>query len=200
MNLPNILTLSRVPLLFLVVVVLQSGWPWAATIALVLYGVGAVTDWLDGWVARKTGQVSDFGKLMDSLTDKIFTLGMFVTCLQFGLMPGWCLLLVLVVLSREFLVTGLRMIATTRGVVLAAERTGKIKTVFQMASIALLVLAAALSADFGMRAAFEPVQSAGVFCFCLATALTVLSGSLYFRRYGHLCGGSAEPAAPRSMA
>ncbi|MGF1529823.1 MAG: CDP-diacylglycerol--glycerol-3-phosphate 3-phosphatidyltransferase [Puniceicoccaceae bacterium] len=187
MNLANFLTLSRIPLLFLVVTVLILDLPWAATVAFVAFVIGGLTDWADGWVARRFNQVSDFGKLMDALTDKIFTLGLFITCLHMGYMPGWGLLPLLLILTRELLITGMRLVAANKRVVLAAERSGKIKTVFQILAIGFFLLGAMLRDDFGADAAsYQAIIALASTFYGLAALLTATSGLAYLRKYGFL--------------
>jgi len=152
MNLPNLLTLSRIPLMVMVVALLHP-WeektiPWSWTVALLLFLFGALTDWLDGWLARRLGQVSDFGKFMDALVDKIFTMGTFVSMLALGIIGLWALFPILLILSREFLITGLRLIAAAQGKTLAAEKAGKVKTVMQITSICLFIPKVHLSMIF----------------------------------------------------
>ena len=148
MNLPNLLTLSRIPILFGVVGFLYLPFLGASSLAFVLFIIGALTDWADGYYARKQGLVSNFGKLMDALTDKVFMVGLFISLLVIGILPEWTLPLLLLILSREFLITGLRLVAASEGVVLAAEKSGKHKTVSQMVAAILLLLAVAIHADF----------------------------------------------------
>ena len=128
MNLPNLLTLSRIPILFGVVGFLYLPFLGASSLAFVLFIIGALTDWADGYYARKQGLVSNFGKLMDALTDKVFMVGLFISLLVIGILPEWTLPLLLLILSREFLITGLRLVAASEGVVLAAEKSVKHKT------------------------------------------------------------------------
>lgn len=180
MNLPNLLTLSRLPFLFVIAGLLMVPG-WGALLALIVFGLAALSDWVDGWLARRQGCVSDFGKLMDALTDKILIVGMFVALLALGLLPFWALFFVLLIIAREFFVTGLRLVAASRGAVLAAERSGKIKTVAQITAILLLLAAHALVASFGLQpegfAAW--VRGAGIFTFLAASLLTVYSGVGY---------------------
>lgn len=92
MNLPNLLTLSRIPIIFGVVALLYLPMTGASTMAFILFVIGAITDWADGYVARKQGLVSNFGKLMDALTDKVFMVGLFITMVVLGELPGlWSL-------------------------------------------------------------------------------------------------------------
>ena len=122
-NLPNLLTLSRIPILFGIVGLLYAPFPGASTIAFILFVIGALTDWADGYFARKQGLVSNFGKLMDALTDKVFMVGLFIALLAMNVLQGWALPMLLLILSREFLITGLRLVAASSGIVLAAEKS-----------------------------------------------------------------------------
>jgi len=185
MSLPNFLTLSRIPFLFLITACLLLPSPGPG-IAFILFLIAAITDWADGWLARKTGNVSDFGKLMDALADKVLMVGMLVVLLSTELLPTWSLFLVLLIITRELWITGLRLIAAARGTVLAAERLGKYKTVFQIVSIALLLLAQTIVTDFG--GTFEEgtayfAETAGLFVFVVAAILTVVSGTVYLWKY-----------------
>ena len=153
MNLPNLLTLSRIPLMLLVIALLypssESTYQWVRTSALLLFLFAALTDWLDGWLARKIGQVSEFGKFMDALADKVLTLGMFISLLVLDEIGKWALFPVLLILSRELLITGLRLVASAKGKILAAEKVGKLKTVIQLSCICLFLGKIALEDDFG---------------------------------------------------
>lgn len=139
MNLPNTLTLSRVPLMFLIVWLMFQPWLGAASLAFWLFIAGAVSDWLDGYLARQRGIVSVFGKLMDALTDKIMVLGIMVALLDSESKNSIPLAFVLITLCREFLVSGVRMVAASKGIVVAADRGGKTKTVTQLIAIGFLL-------------------------------------------------------------
>lgn len=195
MNLPNLLTLSRIPILFGVVGLLYLPYTGASTVAFLLFVIGALTDWADGYVARKQGLVSNFGKLMDALTDKVFMVGLFIALLAKGILPAWALPLLLLILSREFLITGLRLVAASLGIVLAAEKSGKHKTVSQMVAAILLLLAVAVRADYSEL--FPEVfgnylHFGGLVFFCLATFLTVSSGTQYLVKYWSVFTGENE--------
>ena len=186
MNLPNLLTLSRIPILFGVVGSLYLPFAGSSSLALILFITGALTDWADGYYARKQGLVSNFGKLMDALTDKVFMVGLFISLLVIGILPEWTLPLLLLILSREFLITGLRLVAASEGVVLAAEKSGKHKTVSQMVAAILLLFAVAIRADFSER--LPPIVGdvlhwSGLGFFVFATLLTVSSGLQYMVKY-----------------
>lgn len=194
MNLPNLLTLSRIPLMVIVVALLHP-WegktiPWSWTAALLLFLFGALTDWLDGWLARRLGQVSDFGKFMDALVDKIFTMGTFVSMLALGIIGLWALFPILLILAREFLITGLRLIAAAQGKTLAAEKAGKVKTVMQITSICLFIAKGALIHDLSQTeflatsiSWIEPIGQAAQITLIIACVLTVYSGINYLVKY-----------------
>lgn len=157
----------------------------AAWAAFVVFILSALSDWLDGYLARRMNSVSNFGKLIDALTDKILVLGLFVALLGLDILPNWSVLCILLILCREFLVTGLRLVAASRGMVLAAEKLGKWKTAAQLVSIGVLLfrngLAPAFSATTSGFASFA--YFLGIVSFLAATALTVHSGYYYVRKY-----------------
>jgi CDP-diacylglycerol--glycerol-3-phosphate 3-phosphatidyltransferase len=186
MNLPNILTLSRIPLMFVIVVLMQCHWLGAASLAFWLFIAGAVSDWLDGHLARKLGLVSSFGKLMDALTDKIFVLGLMIAFVDNDALPVYWVLLVL---CREFLITGMRMVAASKGVVFAAEKGGKQKTVTQLIAIGFLLFVPMLQTDIAyfltwdLSAFAEALHKTGLVVFIIATFFTLWSGYRYFMKY-----------------
>lgn len=195
MNLPNLLTLSRIPILFGVVGFLYLPFSGASSLAFVLFLIGALTDWADGYYARKQGMVSNFGKLMDALTDKVFMVGLFISLLVIGILPEWTLPLLLLILSREFLITGLRLVAASDGVVLAAENSGKHKTVSQMVAAILLLSAVAVRADFSEQLPLivgDVLHWGGLSFFVIATLLTVSSGAQYMVKYWSIFTGRNE--------
>ena len=194
MNLPNLLTLSRIPLMLVVIGLLypppEESWSWVRTISLIVFLFAALTDWLDGWLARKFGQVSEFGKFMDALSDKVLTLGMFVSLLALGELGKWALFPILLILSRELLITGLRLVASGRGKTLAAEKIGKLKTVIQLTCICLILAKLSMSVDFAHYATQSWHQNlvlaldfSGSLTLLLATAITVYSGIVYMAKY-----------------
>ena len=133
-NLPNQLTIGRILAIPVFIVVLMLGWRVAAT---VIFIAAAFTDLLDGKLARKMNLVSDFGKFMDPLADKLLTMSAFVCFVGLGDIPAW---MVIVILGREFIITGMRQVAAAEGIVIAAGWSGKIKTVCQMIAIPLIML------------------------------------------------------------
>lgn len=185
-NIPNIISLSRIPVLFMIVGLLYLPIRGAATLALILFILGAATDWLDGFLARKYNIVSNFGKMIDALTDKIFIIGLFVTLLALNFLPEVSIFLILLIIGREFMVTGLRLVAASKGLVLAAERMGKIKTLTQIFTIGICLFNNMIIDDFPnfiqpwMESWNEVLE---VSFLILATYLTVHSGINYIIKY-----------------
>ena len=137
MNLPNKLTMLRILLIPVFMVVLYLGFPGATYVALLIFIVASLTDLLDGKIARKYNLVTDFGKFADPLADKMLTTAALLWFVENGQMPAWALLIVVV---REFAVSGLRMIAADKGKVIAAGWSGKVKTASTMVCIILMFL------------------------------------------------------------
>ncbi len=165
MNLPNKLTMFRVVLIPVFIVVLMSGLiaePASRYIAVVIFCVASFTDYLDGHIARKYNLVTNFGKFMDPLADKLLVSAAMICMIELGMLPAW---VVIIIISREFIITGFRLIAAEGGLVIAASWWGKIKTVTQMAMIILMLL--------GVN------KVIGTILVVLATIFTVVSGVDY---------------------
>lgn len=179
MNLPNQLTIGRLVLTVFFVACLSIEFPFSHTAALALFAIATFTDYLDGQIARRRGLITDFGKLMDPLADKILTAAAFICLIPYHAIPAW---VVIVIIAREFLITGLRLLAGAKGVVLPAEKLGKHKTGWQMATIIFFLLLLSLSDWSGTR--FEWTTPAwtyvGGFLVLVTTILTVYSGGRYF--------------------
>ena len=136
MNLPNKITMLRVFLIpFFVVFMLVSAIPYSKYIALVVFVVASLTDTLDGYIARKYKLVSNFGKFMDPLADKLLVSSAMICLVSLNRIPAW---VVIVIISREFIISGFRLVASDAGVVIAASWWGKIKTVVQMIMVLIL--------------------------------------------------------------
>lgn len=185
MNLPNSLTVSRVILTALLIVCLLVKGAFWSYLAVAVFIIAAATDWLDGWLARRRGQTSDFGKLMDPIADKILVLGALVTFVGLNLIPAW---MVIVVIVRESMVTGARLKAATRGVVIQASRGGKYKTVSQMAAIGVILLLLAFRTTVAAEPAawsaqWDAMLQRLIYTTMLAAiVLTVISGATFFWR------------------
>lgn len=132
LNLPNTITLTRIALVvvFTVMVSLADEYSWGYLAALITFILAACSDWLDGYLARRLNQVTTFGKLIDPLADKIAVSAAFIYLTAAGICPFWVTILII---SREFLVTGLRQIAQDHGIIIPAGTSGKWKTTFQLA-------------------------------------------------------------------
>ncbi len=191
MNLPNLITLSRIPTMFIIVGLMYCQFRGAASLAFILFILAAIGDWLDGYLARKQGLISVFGKFMDALTDKVLVLGIMVALVeQQSIQIAW----VLIVLVREFMISGMRMMAATKGVVVAAERGGKLKTIIQLVAVSILLFVPAVRTDlvplinYPLEDYLQPLHYLGLFLFIVATALTVSSGFSYALKYRKVFG------------
>ncbi len=141
MNLPNRLTLFRIILVpvFVIFMLLPNGLgKWDYLIALIIFIVASLTDLFDGRIARKRNLITDFGKFMDPLADKLLVCSALICLMSIDLIPAWALV---IIIGREFVISGLRLIAAEHQVVIAAGIWGKLKTVFQMVSVILFLVA-----------------------------------------------------------
>ena len=136
MNLPNKLTILRIIMILPFLLVLYLDVPYAAYIALAIFILASLTDMLDGKIARKRNLITDFGKFADPLADKMLVTAAMLWFVEIGQMPGWALLIVIV---REFAVSGLRMVASDKGRVIAAGWSGKVKTFSTMVGLCLMM-------------------------------------------------------------
>ena len=182
MNLPNRLTLARFFITLAFVASLSINWQFGHSLALLLFIIGSVTDYADGYIARRDGLVTDFGKLMDPLVDKIMIAGAFICLVPAGAIPAWA---VVVIISREFLITGLRLLAASKGLVLPAESIGKHKTGWQIATVIFfLLILAAREFKFGLSDGI--LDNAQSYCgkplIAVALGLTLYSGIGYVWR------------------
>lgn len=164
MNLPNKLTLMRIILIPVFMAVLYWGFPGANYVALAIFVIASLTDWLDGKIARSRNLVTDFGKFADPLADKMLVTAAMLWFVETGRMPAWALL---IVICREFAVSGLRMIASDKGKVIAAGWSGKVKTASTMVCIILMFLIPGIALLDGV-------------CVGLITLTTLYSGVEYF--------------------
>lgn len=183
MNLPNKLTISRFILTVAFLVVMFSRMFYHETIALVLFIAGGITDFLDGQIARRNKLITNFGILMDPLADKILVCSAFIAFVGLNWIAAW---MVVIIVTRELAITGLRLLAASKQVVLAAEGYGKHKTISQIvAIISILVLHSyeqwgPLKVVFGFQVIGQPwVNSFTTAAIWVAVALTILSGWLY---------------------
>ncbi|MDB6150688.1 MAG: pgsA [Chthoniobacter sp.] len=182
MNLPNQLTLARLILTAGFVVVLSSSWRFGHVIGVLLFAIAGMTDYLDGEIARKRNLVTNFGRLMDPVADKVMMAAAFICLVPLHAFPAW---VAVVIISREFLITGLRLLAASQGVVLPAERMGKHKTAWQIVTVSfflgLLALAELERAGVitGLYWWAHAWHYGGAVLIALALVLTLYSGLGY---------------------
>lgn len=182
MNLPNQLTVARLALTGLFVACFYLPWANAHSVALLVFALASITDYLDGAIARARNLVTNFGKLFDPLADKILIAAAVILLSVEQAIPSWITILIL---AREFFVTGIRQIAASQGAVLAAEKLGKHKMLWQILTVLYFLLAAAskepLLACLGPAFAPSPMHDwIGGTILTITTALTLVSGLSYF--------------------
>ncbi|MEP6777896.1 MAG: CDP-diacylglycerol--glycerol-3-phosphate 3-phosphatidyltransferase [Chthoniobacterales bacterium] len=184
MNWANRLTLSRLALTIVFVVALNSEWRYSHTSALLIFIVAGITDYVDGEVARRYGAVTNFGKLMDPLVDKIMMAAAFISLVPLKAIPAWA---ATAVVARDFLITGLRLMASARGQVLPAERLGKHKTSWQITTVLFFLILLTISelkyAERGTYWWLRAWNEGGALLVGVTIILTLYSGLLYTWRH-----------------
>jgi len=187
MNWANRLTLSRLLLTIVFVAALNSSWQYGRTLALLVFLLAGVSDFIDGEIARRYGIVTDFGKLMDPLVDKIMVAAAFISLVPLKAVPAWA---ATTVVARDFLITGLRMMASAKGKILPAEMLGKQKTSWQVVTVvfflALLSLHELRYANDGSTWWLRAWYEAGPILVWITVALTVFSALAYTWRHREL--------------
>lgn len=168
MNLPNKLTIARMCMVPLFMIALMMNTPASRIIATVIFALASLTDMLDGQIARKYNMVTNFGKLMDPLADKVLTAAAMICLVELGDLAAW---IAVVIIFREYLITGLRSVAANENIVVAANIWGKVKTVCQMIALMLLMLKPQILALCGI--------DIGLWMMYVAVALTIYSGLDY---------------------
>jgi CDP-diacylglycerol--glycerol-3-phosphate 3-phosphatidyltransferase len=164
LNIPNVLTLLRILAVPVIVVALLGETPNGDALAAAVFALAALTDGLDGYIARSRGSITTFGKLMDPLADKLLITAALVSLVSLHRLAAW---VAMVIIAREFAVTGLRAVAADRGIVISASWMGKVKTVLQIAAVFALI-------------AFNPAPAWVDILLYLAVAATLISGFDYF--------------------
>ncbi len=184
MNLPTKLSFLRIPLTFLIMALLFTpGWV-AKAAALGCFLLASMTDWLDGYLARRWRQMSSLGALLDPIADKVLVLGVFLAFVQLRVIPAW---MVLIIVLREFLITGVRLFAASRNIVLSAAKEGKHKTVSQMVTIFTILVILIVQDLLGRASLSHEVKAAMDWtilgCLWVTMILTVISGTSFFWRH-----------------
>ena len=177
-NIPNTLTMLRIVAVPVIVVALLDETPNGDVIAAALFALAALTDGLDGYIARRRGDVTTFGKLMDPLADKLLIVAALIALVSLDRLAAG---VAMVIIARELAVTGLRSLAAERGVVVSASWMGKAKTALQVAAIVALIV-------------WDPTPMAVDVLVYIAVAATVVSGADYFLRLRSLLEGEAPEA------
>ena len=204
----NIVTLIRICLVPVFVLAILSPWPeWVGlpgitmeakcVIAAGIFILISCTDWIDGYLARSRGEVTDFGKFMDPLADKILVTAALIALVELAVLPGWP---VLIILAREFIVSGIRMVAASKGTVIAASWYGKAKTVFQIIAIVLFLLKDSLTFTTAAGAFTNPMFVLSWTVMVIALILTVMSMLDYLVKARHLLKGSAGAKTAKAAA
>ena len=185
LNLPNILTLSRIAAVPIVVLLMLFESPQNCFWAAVVFTAASITDWLDGYLARKWGIVTVLGKFLDPLADKLIVMAALIMLIPLDRVPAWA---VFIILAREIIVSGIRSIASSEGIVIAASDLGKYKTIFQMVAIVGLLLHYRYYWFFGLEFDFlhASLHNAGIFLFYISLFLTIWSGADYFMKFFRL--------------
>ncbi len=172
-NVPNGLTLLRIFLVPLIVVLLLTRFPAREYVALAVFLLAALTDWLDGWYARRFKKVTTLGRLLDPIADKLLVSATLISLVDLQEADAWA---VCIIVGREFAVSGLRSIGAVHGVVISASKLGKWKMAAQVTGISLMILGARLD-DIGLW------RKTGRAALYVMTAMALVSGVDYFRRY-----------------
>jgi CDP-diacylglycerol--glycerol-3-phosphate 3-phosphatidyltransferase len=180
LNLPNILTLFRIVLIVPVCVLVFAGDPVSVFIAVLLFFIASLTDWVDGYIARRQGLVSITGKFLDPLADKLLVMAVMVMMLPMGRIPSW---LVIILLARELTISGLRAIAATEGYVISAGAGGKLKTSFQMAGLLGLMVHYTYEVNFLFTTVKVSFHGMGLVLLIISAILSITSGYEYFRGF-----------------
>lgn len=185
MNLPNLLTVSRLAAIPVLMALLLVSFPGHDQLAAALFVAVSFTDTLDGQIARRRGMVTDLGKFLDPLADKLLVLSVLIVLVQEGLVAAW---VVVVIFSRELIITILRSVGASQGRVISAAPLGKTKTVTQMAAVTLLIL----------QRPYPGLVPIAAFAVAVAVIFTIGSGIDYLVRFRHLIGlgGRALPSSP----
>jgi len=170
LNLPNSLTLLRIFLVPFLVVVLLTKFDGRETVGLLIFLFATATDFLDGWLARRRGQITTFGTLLDPIADKLLISAVFISLVELGLAPAW---MVVVIVGREFAVSGLRAIASGQGLVIPASGWGKAKMLSQVLAASLMILA--LRHDI--------LVVPGKVALWIVVIVALASGTQYFLRF-----------------
>ena len=177
---PNLLGVARILATPVVCGLILVGTPGTGLAAFVIFAIAALTDWADGWLARRRDEVSPLGVFMDLTADKVLVAGVLVAMVEVGLLPTW---MVATIVIREIVISGVRQVAAAANVVIPARPLGKSKTATTLAGMAILLLAwdAATGGPLAATGAGDALDAVGYWVMVVATLLTVVSGWDYLR-------------------
>jgi len=173
-NVPNLLTLSRILLIPVFVILFATPAPDQSLVAAIVFVVASLTDWLDGYLARRSGQITKLGKLLDPIADKLLVLSALILLVNVDRVSA---LVAILIIAREVAVTGIRAIAATEGMIIAAELTGKYKMVLQVIAIVFLIL------EGTWLEALGNLHLAGIVTLYFSLVLSYISGARYVRSF-----------------
>jgi CDP-diacylglycerol--glycerol-3-phosphate 3-phosphatidyltransferase len=185
-NLPNLLTLARIAIIPVVCVFLAWGDPMSCLWAVILFTLAGLTDWFDGYIARKRGLISLTGKFLDPLADKLLVMAVLIMLLRLGRISPWESIspwLVILILSREISVTSLRTIAAGEGMIIAAGEGGKFKTAFQITGLQALMVHYIYEVDYGFITVEVNFLILGFWLLVISTVFSMISGFQYFYNF-----------------
>jgi CDP-diacylglycerol--glycerol-3-phosphate 3-phosphatidyltransferase len=187
-NLPNMLTFARIACIPILVLTLLKDTPAMSMIATLIFSLASITDWLDGYLARRLDLVTVMGKFLDPLADKLIVMAALIMMIPLGRVPAWAVFLLI---AREVIVTGLRSVASSEGIVIAASNLGKYKTIFQMVAIIGLLLHYNYCWFFGMDFPLlcADFHNVGIFFFYVSLVLTLWSGMDYLVKFFRVLEG-----------
>lgn len=202
-NLPNGITLARIASIPVFLVFTWYESRLNSMLAALIFTIAGATDFLDGWVARRRGLVTVIGKFMDPLADKLVVVSALVMLVHLGRVAAW---VVIVIMAREFIITGLRAVASSEGIVIASSQEGKYKTSLQIAAIAFLLLHYRYAVDFLVGTVTVDANAAGTMLLYLSLGFSLWSAVRYlvdfiravYRKDELAAGGEADPPGPGS--
>jgi len=172
MNIPNKLTILRIILVPIFVVLMLTRIPYGGSLAAAIFVIAALTDSLDGYLARKWKQTTKLGAILDPLADKLLITAALISLVELGRIPGW---IAIVIIGREFAVTGLRVVKAEEGIIIPASKLGKLKTISQVMAVLLIIV----------QNLYHPLAALalGEWVMYIAVAITVISGIEYFKKF-----------------
>lgn len=175
LNLPNSITVVRIFLVPVFLILLLVKFPFGAVVAAAVFALAALTDSLDGYLARRNKQVTDLGKILDPLADKLLVSAALIALVEMNKLPAW---IVVLILGREFAITGLRTVAASKGLIIAASKLGKWKTLSQLVAIVII-----LTEDSWGATLVPAFLVAGRLVLAVAVVLTLWSGIDYWVKF-----------------